>query len=316
MNKKPARRRFQGTESASEAEFEVVRKRALRAAAAWVRSVETQSLPTPIHELAAKCRVKVLQFKVIVSTAGVKKYSDGFAIVVNALGDGVKYAAGTEMSPGVEWATLPPMVRFSIAHELAHLLLYDAIDEDEVVSVLDHNWEAVEIACNRIGGMLLLPKASFLRELQSGILDTGRIDTLCAKFGVSREAILRRMCDEEIRTNVQDFDGLVALLKAIDNDLRIVAPFVRGPLASGRFKVKEKSRLDRLHLPKEIEAAIQAGEPINGDIVLKWREFEVIHCHLQFAPSRHGQGGQLLVRVTGGPDKIPEASGKAGTVDT
>jgi hypothetical protein len=53
---------------------------------------------------------------------------------------------------------------------------------------------SLELICNRVAGIILLPECWLLRELRSGdSLDTRQLSALAAKALVSRETVLRRV---------------------------------------------------------------------------------------------------------------------------
>ena len=80
--------------------------------------------------------------------------------------------------------------RFTIAHELGHLIL-----DDRISSELD-----IEKACNRFAGAFLLPRNSVIERLGRSrkYIDIAELSFLKAEFGISMVGILYRALDLEI----------------------------------------------------------------------------------------------------------------------
>lgn len=93
---------------------------------------------------------------------------------------------------------------FSLLHELAHLLFsvngLSKLDKSYIGN-LPVNEKQIEQYCNAIAAEVLMPSADFALQTQNWperIEDAGevRISSLANRYGVSREAILRRFLDQ------------------------------------------------------------------------------------------------------------------------
>jgi Zn-dependent peptidase ImmA (M78 family) len=94
---------------------------------------------------------------------------------------------------------------FSLLHELAHLLLdmnglskFDAMYIDRLPS----REKAIEIFCNAIAAEILIPSRDFQQQTQNypknlELVDDDYFVRLANRYGVSREAILRRFLDQK-----------------------------------------------------------------------------------------------------------------------
>lgn len=115
---------------------------------------------------------------------------------------GLLYRDGTRTIIGVNSAHAPTRQRFTIAHELGHLLLHPGrpmiLDRARVNlrdSVSSMATDSQEIEANQFAAALLMPRDFLLAELkrlpakQSDLL----IEGLAQKFDVSREAIRHRL---------------------------------------------------------------------------------------------------------------------------
>jgi Zn-dependent peptidase ImmA (M78 family) len=115
---------------------------------------------------------------------------------------GLLYRDGTRTIIGVNSAHAPTRQRFTIAHELGHLLLHPGkpmiLDRARVNlrnSVSSMATDTQEIEANQFAASLLMPRDFLFGELkrmpakQSDLL----IDGLAQKFNVSREAMRHRL---------------------------------------------------------------------------------------------------------------------------
>lgn len=80
---------------------------------------------------------------------------------------------------------------FTLAHEIAHIWLGESGVSDGIANQNQNN--KIEVLCNRIAGELLVPENVFLDEWENNAEDS--IDTLSAKFKVSRLVVARRAYD-------------------------------------------------------------------------------------------------------------------------
>lgn len=93
---------------------------------------------------------------------------------------------------------------FSLLHELAHLLFSVNGLSKHDKSYLDHlpiNERQIEQYCNAIAAEVLIPKTDFERQIKSFPNDIEQLgeahfSSLSNRYGVSREAILRRFLDQ------------------------------------------------------------------------------------------------------------------------
>ncbi len=89
--------------------------------------------------------------------------------------------------------------RFSVAHEIGHILLFDAVaDAPELVRELRSRalYDRVEPLCNLAAAHILMPDGPFSKALQAAMPPSkASIETLAAKFDVSLEALARRITE-------------------------------------------------------------------------------------------------------------------------
>jgi Zn-dependent peptidase ImmA (M78 family)/DNA-binding XRE family transcriptional regulator len=90
---------------------------------------------------------------------------------------------------------------FSMFHELAHLMLRQSgVSDLDIEGPRPANDEKIEVFCNQVAAAALMPRDLFLKEALVAAKDNGRhewddasVQLLSLTFGVSREAIVRRL---------------------------------------------------------------------------------------------------------------------------
>ncbi len=94
---------------------------------------------------------------------------------------------------------------FSLLHELAHLLLgINGISKDENEErYFSNEQRKIERYCNQIAAEVLIPKNSIAEDLKGNLIERNEeIENQCTaiakKYGVSREAVLRRLVDMSV----------------------------------------------------------------------------------------------------------------------
>lgn len=88
--------------------------------------------------------------------------------------------------------------RFTLAHELGHMVLFNALQNDpEAVRGLAsaEHWAEVERLCHRAASRLLLPPAQLLADLAAEPLGAGRMRELYDRYMVSWPVLLRGIAE-------------------------------------------------------------------------------------------------------------------------
>jgi hypothetical protein len=89
--------------------------------------------------------------------------------------------------------------RFSLAHEIAHTLFFEMRDGVMKPSLGAPRGDQLEMACQKVAAMLLVPKSLLERELGEGgeVSSADSILQLACQFEVSVEAMVRRLGEVE-----------------------------------------------------------------------------------------------------------------------
>jgi len=88
--------------------------------------------------------------------------------------------------------------RFSIAHEIAHVLLFEGVaSEPHLMPAIAHRLRnpVVERVCDRAAAELLMPADTFRDSLLSARFDWNHVMRLAGQFQVSHTAVLVRVAD-------------------------------------------------------------------------------------------------------------------------
>ena len=165
--------------------------------------------PVDLFNLARMQRVIAVDFRPMLLTGGLSFRSSGFVIYVQDLGCSKPH----EVAIG-ELIEDPPNMnarqRFTMAHELAHTLLFDT-SEPPQPRADSPKGKKLEALCQRAAGRILMPQKLIEDEVAKyQKLDAHNISDLAEIFDVSVEAVLKR-CNE--LTDVRDSERAVLYLR-------------------------------------------------------------------------------------------------------
>lgn len=152
--------------------------------------LELSSLPPSAKELLAKYSEGAFPVSVvsIASELGAEVFSDS---VYPDNGNGhIELDDKGEASIIVNDAQSPERKRFTIAHEIAHLLMdKDYLKQHKIMdrdgNAADDTYRARETRANQFAAELLMPEKEFVKQWLS---HKGDLDKICEFFGVSKSA--------------------------------------------------------------------------------------------------------------------------------
>lgn len=192
-------------------------------------AVSKNEFPVLLQPLAARRRVSSVEFCPLLVDAMLTTHPTGFRILFNSNGDepsklSKQFASETKARP------LPPRLRFSLAHEIAHTLFYDLGEGAPIIAkkfrsgggrtALEH----LERSCNRIAAHLLLPTpmlAKSIRALKN--YEPESFLELAGQAGVSVEVLVRRLADQSSLLSGRYFRGCIVLAKQRDGETFVSA---------------------------------------------------------------------------------------------
>ena len=182
-------------------------------------AVSKNEFPVLLQPLAVRRRVSSVEFSPLLVDAMLTTHPAGFRILFNSNG-GEPSELNKQFASETKDRTLPPRLRFSLAHEIAHTLFYDLGEGSPAVgkkfrsgggrTALEH----LERSCNKLAAHLLLPTpmlAKSIRELKSYKPES--FLELARKAGVSIEVLVRRLSDQSTLLGGRYFRGCIVLVK-------------------------------------------------------------------------------------------------------
>lgn len=168
---------------------------------AEVLTRETNSgLPIDLFAIAKRRLVKRIEFRQLLMEGGLSVRPDGFNIYVNCdPGDGERLTE--EFAANGTGVTLPNRIRararFTIAHELAHTLLYDVRTmppKPRIILKAAASLRSLERLCSIVAGALVLPEWIVRVEAEhEGLADSRKLRTLADNAIISSETLVRRL---------------------------------------------------------------------------------------------------------------------------
>src|SRR5438874_2355057 len=187
----------------------------------------TSSLPVDLSRIAAHRAVQRIEFAPLLTDGGLAVRSDGFTIYVRCdIGQGADLTA--RFAEDGTGSTLPERIirraRFTIAHEIAHSLFYDIRSRpprpktqvDDEASTMK-----LELACNQIAGLFVMPEALMLRAFASfEFVRPEELRKLAEAAMVSSQAVVHRF--QHLRRFVHP-EAILASISRQGNDWVITA---------------------------------------------------------------------------------------------
>ncbi len=281
-----------------------------------------------LDRCAKQMGITRIRVEPIMSAAGLARGSDGLEVVLNTESPGVKEAAETIMSvDDGSWGRLVPPLRFTVAHEIAHAAFLIAADKNQESSVFQKNRGSVETACSILARAILLPRQMLLREVHDRVLDIGQVHNLISAFKVSPEVFIRRLHLSDVRSQLGDTDGFLALATERDANLRIKACHIMGDHSTPRFQgdktiviqheglateyyeahwVMENSPVDDLGLDQGIISAttLRSTNDFDTKTELSIGANSILPCEFSSRSVSHRPLGVLMMlRATGSVEK-------------
>jgi hypothetical protein len=177
-----------------------------------------RQFPVLLRPLVENRRVTSIEFRPLLVDAMLTAHPKGFRIFLNS--DGQSPAELQERyRKESNNAMMPPRLRFSVAHELAHTLFYDFSEAKPKIAKQFTSGggrtalENLERSCNRLASHLLLPTPILRDEfLRLKAVNPRSISELADRAGVSLEALLRRLNENDSLFIQRYFKGSIILV--------------------------------------------------------------------------------------------------------
>jgi hypothetical protein len=281
---------------------------------AWRRVLELSDVagdcapPVPLNEIATRLSIRGVEFLPLVSTAGVGPVEDGYGVYINTRAPGAApFGRSCLHTTREDFDRLSAPLRFTVAHEMAHVLFFELLGGDCENQLLRKHWRALEHTCNQMARVLLLPKKPFLRELGGDLFSLQAATTVIRRYRVSPDVFIFRFRVADIGRAFDGHDeGLIAYIKDRVNGPRIMAAHSLGTVANIRWPVRNwrsgRIALDKLYLSIDVEALLRTRHRGVVDAEVLWRDDQMIPCKVEVWPfPREPIRGVVSIRLTGHP---------------
>jgi hypothetical protein len=234
------------------------------------------SLPINLTSIAHDLGVSAVRFRSILGSAGLLKTQDGFDIVVSTDARGAP-DRGADVLPtdSSDWNVFSPPVRFSIAHELAQLLLLRTAGGDPSKEIFFKNEEALDTLSNQVAANFLMPRDHLRKAIGKHLFDAPHLARVVGQFRVSAEAFMWRLSSPDLIAAFPEADGILVLLReegtAADGRgvvIRCAAGKIWGARALNQFGLGPKNPIGKR------DTKFPAGRTVEelklGDGVSRW----------------------------------------------
>jgi hypothetical protein len=287
--------------------FEQLLPRAWAIVDEWAAKWASGSLPVPLEDLARAYKVRRVEFEPLLSTGGLEQEEDEFVVYLNPEADGVDQRDGDTMGVAAgAWSALRSPVRFTLAHELAHLILYSLANYEH--RPFEDRDKDLETACNDIAGALLLPKKRLMDEIGGHLFDTHHIRTVLKKFHVSGNAFVLRLRSHDLNNAFDSMSGLMTVVRKVDGKFAFDAAYACGSYIRQGWKRLQASEDDcspaDLGLNMNLLDEMLASDEFQRKTTILWHADakEVIPCDV--ASCRTSRSTTLIaIKLLGGPVK-------------
>lgn len=217
--------------------FDALRKRAWRAAEALSDELAKGPLPVALDDLANRLRIRRIEFVPLLSTAGLVPVENGYAVLINERAPGADIRDKSRLSiEELARARLSAPLRFTIAHECAHIIFFNLMGGDCRNPIFRRHLKALESSCNRIARILLVPKARLAEFMTSSLAEPGKFGALARTFGVSQEVLVYRFRIDDLSDVPVAEDGMIAYLAQRGTEIKLLAGCSLGAMGRIRWK--------------------------------------------------------------------------------
>jgi IrrE N-terminal-like domain len=156
-------------------------------------------LPVRLSNIAHARKVRDVVFRPLLVDGCLGVRADGFVIFVRC--DKHKTADLNKAWNDEDSAhrTLPPRIRFTIAHEIAHTFFFNVETSPPKATVIldaSRTVDSLEYSCNHLAARMLLPEGPFQHAVRTtNVLDPTALRDLASRSGVSPHVLTVRLKD-------------------------------------------------------------------------------------------------------------------------
>lgn len=218
-------------------EWESVKSRAWRRVHEITAVQKHMPPPVALSALAAAIGVRHLEFRPLLTDAGIIREGDGYALWLNTENpEGVRVAGMRLNIEHEDWQRFSHPLRFTIAHELAHKIVVDVTPGGTNSPLLgERHEERLESLCSKLAGGLLLPQEMLVKELEGSFFNTAHLRLLLERFGVSAMVFMLHLVKTDAVEDLRRLSGFLALVERGGESFIIRESRSFGGLAEERF---------------------------------------------------------------------------------
>lgn len=258
-----------------------LRDQAWKQAHAMSAAAAEDAPPVALHSLASALRIRHIELLPMLCTAAIGPAEGGYVVYINSTASGADDIAKERLELTAEdFARLNVRLRFSVAHEMAHVFFFNALGGDCRSKVLQDHWEALENSCSQMARAILLPKKALLREIGGSLFAPARLVQVAKRFRVSPQVLIYRLRLEDMRNSYQrDEPGLVACVDVRGEEPMVIARHAVGDLGKGRWPSRNwqpaGSAIKTLQLCADVADMMKEKEQRIFDANVFWRQGQV-----------------------------------------
>ncbi|MFO0968499.1 MAG: ImmA/IrrE family metallo-endopeptidase [Gemmataceae bacterium] len=290
----------------------------------WNKQLYARELPVSLEHLAKSYSVVRLMRAPLFSSAGLRqpnRRKSEFVIVINSdkFKDGNEEETEIPLTDG-ELRDLEPTIRFSIAHEIAHVVFLKASGKSarDAFFKSERTLDSLESECNRMARALLIPKATVIERLGDRVFDAPHVRSLIERFRVWPGMFVWRLQMHDLDTSFKNHEGLIAYAEEDREGIFIRGARVWGMKASARYAQRPRGSHDKpgddmspivgpqgLHLKDiainaDIHEVLRQGQEVEVETSIPWHVNEKVPCVLSMAAIQQKPLKLLLaIKLTG-----------------
>lgn len=304
--------------------FASIRDKAWAEVDAWSKQLYARDLPVSLEYLAKSYSVVRLMKAPLFSSAGLRqpnRRKSEFVIVINSdkFNDGNDKEMEMPLTDGT-LRDLEPTIRFSIAHEIAHLVYLKASGKSarDAFFKSERTLDSLEVECNRMARALLIPKASLIDQLGDRLFDAPHVRSLIERFRVWPGIFIWRLQMHDLGNSFKNHDGLIAYAEESRKGIILRGARVWGIKASARYTQRsedghDKSGDDRspvlgpqglylkdIAINADIHEVLKQGHEVEIETSIPWHVNQKVPCVLSMATIQQEPLKLLFaIRLTG-----------------
>lgn len=153
------------------------------------------NLNSQISELAETWEICALYALPLISSSKIEFFQEGYRIGINSdlIKESDKNNINNNQIEKEKWDNLPSFIRFSILHEIAHIIVLNESGLKPDDKFFKDNFQRIENLCDKVAAALILPKHLLETAIKAHQFTIESINNILSKFNVSPSALINRL---------------------------------------------------------------------------------------------------------------------------